>query len=93
MAGLCVGASAAVKRSRWALLIALAGLFLPDAIAQIATRGQAWPLSPATLTEALLERWVSDGEVPLAWSLPLLGAWGALGFAAAWGRVKQEMIP
>jgi hypothetical protein len=53
-AGASVGPSAAVKRARWALLLALALFTVPDSLIELVFGEHAFPIGPAKASESLL---------------------------------------
>ncbi|GJM44737.1 MAG: hypothetical protein DHS20C21_15790 [Gemmatimonadota bacterium] len=92
--GLCVGASAAVKKARWALLLAVAVLILPRMSASLLWRRSPYALDAESavrdLVEALFQGpWDGHGFTAIA----VLLAWTALGAFVTATRVRQEMTP
>ncbi|MBK8229274.1 MAG: hypothetical protein IPK72_01550 [Candidatus Eisenbacteria bacterium] len=85
-AGVTVGASAAVKRARWALLLAVLVFAIPDI--------QNLPIGPASAVETLIKALFRDQYgLESAVSALALAAYGAAGFLLTTFRVRKEMIP
>lgn len=93
-AGVSVGPSAATKQARWALLMALAFYVIPDAVAQIITRGNAYTLGPGRSAEVMLETLFNNREFDrgIAAGVVLI-LYGALGTVVTMLRVRKEMTP
>lgn len=93
-AGASVGPSAAVKRARWALLIALALFTVPDSLVEFAFGEDAIPIGPAKASEALLASLFEGRDTGVgAISAFVLLAYAALGAAITMIRVREEMRP
>lgn len=93
--GVAVGASALVKKSRWAEALALAAFFVPAALAGMIAGifgTDVWPLSPLVAIQELLTALFDDGKFGLI-SMGTLLLCGALGYLITTARVKSEMIP
>lgn len=93
-AGLCVGASAAAKKARWALVAAFSGLLLPSTAARMIWPREEYPLDAANAAATLAGRlfaepWDTHGTV----SLLVLLAWGVLGAVVTATTVRREMRP
>src|SRR5262245_58028965 len=79
-AGASVGPSAAVKRARWALLLALALFTVPDAIIELVFRDHAFAIGPAKASEAMLNMlFQGAGTGRGVAALVVLLAYGVLG--------------
>jgi ABC-type transport system involved in multi-copper enzyme maturation permease subunit len=96
-AGVCVGASAATKKARWALLVALGALIVPRISSQLlAVLGgvPAWPLDAPHAVEGLVDALFDSGWDALATAAAgILLLWGALGAAVTAVTVSREMTP
>jgi hypothetical protein len=93
-AGASVGPSAAVKRARWALLLALALFTIPDAMIELIFGNHAFAIGPAKASEALLSmlfQGAAKGRGMAA--LGVLLAYGVLGCLVTLVRVREEMRP
>jgi len=96
-AGISVGPSAATKRARWALLLALACFVVPDALSDLVwfdsdTYALGVGRGVKDLLNALFageEGWVSFGVVGGI----VLAIYGALGVWVTQARVRREMTP
>jgi ABC-type transport system involved in multi-copper enzyme maturation permease subunit len=94
LAGATVGPSAATKRGRWAMLLALAVILLPDTILRVFGHRDDWGIGPLTVAKHLVETLFVDHEwLPSIGHLAILVAWGAAGFLVTRWRVAREMIP
>jgi hypothetical protein len=93
-AGVSVGPSAATKRARWALLIAIAFYVLPDSAMQIFTLGGGFAVGPSTTAEALLES-LFESHYAHHWgiSLAVLSTYAVVGTLVTMFRVRKEMTP
>lgn len=93
-AGASVGPSAAVKRARWALLLALALFTIPDAMLELILGRHAFPIGPAKASEALLSTLFQGAGTGkgIAGLVVLLG-YGVLGAVVTLVRVREEMRP
>ena len=93
-AGVSVGPSAATKRARWALLIAFLFFWIPDTIAQIIWRGDAYPLGPGNAAEELLEALFEGQSVLRGWiCVIVLSVYAAVGAWVTTRKVRGEMTP
>lgn len=93
-AGVTVGPSAAAKKSRWALLLAIACFTVPDALASLVVREDPPPIGPLTAIRELLIAFFDKRVTLQTWIAgSALAAYGALGFLVVERRVKREMIP
>jgi ABC-type transport system involved in multi-copper enzyme maturation permease subunit len=93
-AGVSVGPSAATKRSRWALLMALAVYIVPDAIAQAIWGERAYPVGPGHAVEGLLEAFFLGSETFRGvLSASLLALYAGAGALVTFARVRREMTP
>jgi hypothetical protein len=92
-AGVSVGPSAATKRARWALLLALAFFTVPDAILQAAAPGTRFVLGPGSAANAVLESLFERGSAYGIWGAFVLLAYGGAGWLVTAARVRKEMIP
>jgi hypothetical protein len=96
-AGISVGPSAATKKARWALLLALACFVVPDGISDLVWFDEdTYALGPGRAVKDLLsllfageEGWVGFGVVGAI----VLAVYGALGVFVTQARVKREMTP
>lgn len=93
-AGVSVGPSAATKKARWALLLAFMCFIIPDIIAEVIWRHDAYGLSPGKAVEHVIaalfdEDSVSHGIVGGI----VLATWGMLGALVTSARVRKEMTP
>jgi ABC-type transport system involved in multi-copper enzyme maturation permease subunit len=94
-AGVCVGPSAAVRKARWALLIALGLFVLPDVPAQLIAGSHAYPFTPGNAINELLQT-LFGGDPDLtrgSFGLFILLAYGFAGMLVTTARVQREMIP
>ncbi len=93
-AGVAVGASAAVKRARWALLIALIFFVVPDAILNMIWYWTDIGAGPKSAIDVFLESVFPSIDPFLASiSMLILLVYGGLGMLVITQRVKREMIP
>jgi ABC-type transport system involved in multi-copper enzyme maturation permease subunit len=93
-AGVSVGPSAATKRARWALLIAISFFWIPDAAAQLVWRGNAYALGPGNAAEDLLSALFGDAEALRGWlSALVLGVYAVAGAWITMFKVRKEMTP
>jgi len=92
-AGATVGPSAATKRARWALLIALSLFFVPDGLAEILLPGRDLAVGPGSAINALLEVLFDRHGRGDYWGVLALAIYGSLGFLLTTLRVRREMIP
>lgn len=94
LAGATVGPSAATKRGRWALLMSLAIMTLPDTILRVFDLGDDWAIGPINVARLLVDTMFKDPALlPSIGHLAILFAWGAAGFLLTRWRVSREMIP
>ena len=89
-----VGASAATRKARWALLLAIACITVPKGVSEIIWGRDAYALDVVQAVEDLLAAlfeggWVDYGVVA---ALALL-VWGSLGAVVTSARVRREMTP
>jgi len=92
-AGISVGPSAATRRGRWAMLIALGFFFIPDALASVVWGHHALPVGPIKAVHKLLETLVGDGGLAGWFGLVMLILYGALGLLVTTSRARREMTP
>lgn len=93
-AGVSVGPSAATKRARWALLIAIGFFWIPDAVAQIIWRHDAYALGPGNAAEELLSALFKDRSAIRGWlSVLVLCVYAVTGAWVTMVRVRKEMTP
>jgi ABC-type transport system involved in multi-copper enzyme maturation permease subunit len=93
-AGVSVGPSAATKKARWALLLAMMCFVIPAIAGQIIWRDDAYGLSPGRAVEHLIAALFDGDRV----SYGVVGAvslvvWGCLGALVTSTRVRREMTP
>lgn len=93
-AGICVGASAATKKARWALLVAFAALSLPRMAGAVLLRRAGYSLDAPGAVHDLIDslfdgRWEAAGTAALF----VLLAWAAAGTLVTAWQVRQEMTP
>lgn len=94
LAGATVGPSAATKRGRWALLLSLAVMTLPDTVLKVFGKGDDWAIGPINVARLLVETMFKDPAwLPSLGHLAILFAWGIAGFLLTRWRVAREMIP
>jgi ABC-type transport system involved in multi-copper enzyme maturation permease subunit len=97
LAGATVGPSAATKRGRWALLLALAVTALPDTFLRILggfENQPDWAIGPLNAAHFLVGTLFEDEEwLKSLQHVAILLAWGAFGFLLTRWRVQREMIP
>lgn len=93
-AGVSVGPSAATKKARWALLLALACFVIPAIIGDIIFGSNSYVLSPGEAVEDVISALFDDdpARYGVVAGLVLL-AWGMLGALVTSARVRREMIP
>ena len=93
-AGVSVGPSAATRRSRWALLIALAIFVVPDAVLGGVWKDEAYGVGPGNAAVELLRSLFGDRDVLRGLvSAGCLTAYAALGTLVTLRAVRREMIP
>jgi hypothetical protein len=93
-AGASVGPSAAVKRARWALLLALALFTIPDSIIELVFGHQAPAIGPAKASEAMLGMlFEGAGKGRGVAALVVLLLYGFMGCLVTLVRVREEMRP
>jgi ABC-type transport system involved in multi-copper enzyme maturation permease subunit len=94
LAGATVGPSAATKRGRWALLLSLAIIMLPDTILRVFGHRDDWAIGPVNVAKFLVETMFEHREwLSSIGHLAILLAWGVAGFLLTRWRVAREMIP
>lgn len=95
--GISVGPSAATKKARWALLLALLCFIVPSAVSetiQYLWGGAAYPLDPGSALDEVIAA-LFEGDAAgygVAGALCLV-TWGVLGALVTSARVRREMIP
>jgi len=92
--GVTVGASAATKKARWALLLAFGCFVIPRALSEIIWRNYGYALDPGQASDDIVLA-LFDGD---SVSHGIVGAvtlivWGTLGALVTSARVRKEMIP
>jgi ABC-type transport system involved in multi-copper enzyme maturation permease subunit len=93
-AGASVGPSAAVKRARWALLLALALFTVPDSVIELIFGNHAIAVGPAKASEMMLGMLFEGAEVGRGVAaLGVLLLYGVLGCFVTLSRVREEMRP
>ncbi len=92
-AGISVGPSAATRRGRWAMLIALGFFVIPDALARVVWGRHALPVGPVKAAQELLDTLISGNGLAGWFGLVMLLLYGALGLLVTTGRVRREMTP
>lgn len=96
-AGVCVGASAAATKARWALIVALAAFVLPRTAAQLlrlVVPGKALPLDAPGAVRTFVDRLFDSGaDVHALIAALVLLAWGIAGAAVTASTVSREMRP
>jgi hypothetical protein len=93
-AGVSVGPSAATKRARWALLIAVLICIVPDSVIQVIWGSDAYSAGPPNAAGELLRSLMGEKG---AWrgvaSAAVLAAYGVAGVFLTMRAVRREMIP
>lgn len=93
--GVTVGSSAAVKKARWALLLAFACFMIPNGVSELVFRNSyVYAFDVGTAADDLIA--TLFGEEDLSFGVVggfVLAAWGALGLLVTSARVRREMIP
>jgi ABC-type transport system involved in multi-copper enzyme maturation permease subunit len=93
-AGVTVGASAATRRGRWAVLIALSFFVIPDSLVAIFWGDNPFGIGPKAAIDVYLEAAFPRVDFLFAAvSVFLLIGYGLLGWLVTTLRVKREMIP
>jgi hypothetical protein len=93
-AGASVGPSAAVKRARWALLLALALFTVPDSLLELTPLDNPMAVGPAKASASLLSVLFEGGAVTTGFLCALvLTFYGAMGALVTVLRVRTEMRP
>lgn len=92
--GVTVGPSAATRKARWALLLAIACFVIPAIVSDIIWDGGGYALDASTASDDLIaslfgEEYARYGLVGAG----VLLLWGALGALVTSARVRREMIP
>lgn len=92
--GVTVGSSAAVKKARWALLLAFGCFVIPSAISEFLFRADEYALDAATGGEYMIAMLFDNDSVKhgVLGGVVLL-AWGVIGWLVTSARVRREMIP
>lgn len=94
VAGVSVGPSAATRRARWALFIAVLFFFIPDAVGSLFAWGDDVPLGPMNAVYMLLESLLDRRDLARGIvSVFVLSVYAALGVSVTMFRVRQEMTP
>jgi ABC-type transport system involved in multi-copper enzyme maturation permease subunit len=93
--GVSVGPSAATKKARWALLLALLCFILPSAASALIWGEDGYALDPGTAGEFVIEALFDLSTTRIQGILAglCLVVWGALGSLITAARVRREMIP
>jgi len=93
-AGVAVGSSAAVTKSRWALLLALGCFAIPKLISVMPWGADVFALDPGTAIKDMLAMFFADEDPYYGITGGLcLVVWGALGTTVTALRVQREMTP
>ncbi len=93
-AGVSVGPSAATRRTRWALLLAIAIVLIPEAVGEALWGQGSFPLSARAAIMQLLDALFEDaGLVRGIGSAGVLVFYGTLGVVITMLRVRKEMTP
>lgn len=93
-AGVSVGPSAATKKARWALLLALMCFVVPTVFSEAIFRSRAYAFSPGQAVEDIITSLFESGMARYGFVAGcVLLAWGALGAWVTAARVRKEMIP
>ncbi|NUN14141.1 MAG: hypothetical protein HUU55_10955 [Myxococcales bacterium] len=96
LAGMTVGCSAVTKQTRWAVVLAIILLTVPDGLAQGMFGTDAVPVGPVRSSTFLTAFLFNDGKDRAMIGLLGFGvllAWGLLGYMGIHARAKKEMIP
>ncbi len=91
-AGICVGASAAAKKARWALLVAFAAMAIPDMISEMLRLDVALD-APGAVKEVVDSLFARRPHWPGFGTIVVLLGWGALGAYVTASTVRREMTP
>lgn len=92
--GVSVGPSAATRRARWALVIALAFFIVPDGFAESIWGSDAFALGPGNAVAGVLDSLFDRGfETKGLLAALLLLAYGTAGLLVTATRVGREMTP
>ena len=93
-AGVSVGPSAATRKARWALLLAIMCFMIPQAISGIIWRGDGYALDPARAVDQVIATLFDSEDVQYGLVAALvLVVWGILGALVTAARVRREMTP
>lgn len=92
-AGISIGASAATRRGRWALLIAIGVFVIPQAFTTIVWILSDIPLAPRAAVNAMLEAFFEHFDLRGIFGCGMLIIYGTLGMLITTLRVRREMIP
>jgi len=96
-AGVCVGASAATKKARWALILAFAAFVVPrisSLLIALFVGGETLPLDAPTAVKTVVEALFDGGfDRQAAVAVGMLLLWGALGGVVTAATVRREMTP
>lgn len=93
-AGVSVGPSAATKKARWALLLAMTCFVVPSLVGQLIWRHDPYGLSPGLAADHVIMALFDDDRVGhgVVGAISLL-TWGYLGALVTSLRVRKEMTP
>jgi ABC-type transport system involved in multi-copper enzyme maturation permease subunit len=93
-AGVAVGPSAATKRARWALLIALAIFIIPDPVTEVIWGADVYPVGPGHSIRTVLAAIFGEDEMLRGVvAAVLLTLYGLAGAFVTFARVRREMTP
>ena len=92
--GVSVGPSAATKKARWALLLALMCFLIPRVASEIIWRHDGYGIDPGKAGDHVIAALFEDESVRrgIVSALSLV-IWGALGALVTAARVRREMTP
>lgn len=96
LAGITVGCSAVAKQTRWAVVLAILLLTVPDGMVQAMFGRDTFPVTPTRSSSMLTDFLFSDGDQGMVTGmvgLVVLLGWGVLGYMGITMRAKREMIP
>jgi ABC-type transport system involved in multi-copper enzyme maturation permease subunit len=93
-AGVSVGPSAATRKARWALLLAMACFVIPSLVSQLIWRHDPYGLSPGEAVDHIITALFDGYQIGhgVVGGISLL-AWGVLGALVTSARVRREMTP
>ncbi len=93
-AGVSVGPSAAARRTRWALLLAIGLFILPASLGEAIFGDDSFPLGPPNGIARLLDTLFDGGSLVLGiGGAVILILYGTLGLFVTLSRVRREMTP